>query len=168
MGLGVSNLGDQKGVTLAEYVANLRQDKQEYCEADTVTDDYLDEPVQIDAESIELEHNHDVDIVDTLGANELADVLVNVFNVGYNVFARAFSQGYVNLKEFEARPDELATIRKPLAKYLKSKDIQMSPGVALLIAVLVVYAPKTFLLMNAKKQAIKELKQAEHAEDNNE
>ena len=156
---------EKKGTMLSEYVENLQKDV-EYVEHDKINnDDHLDE--EFNSKDVEIKSEPErIDIVDTLGTNELADMLVNCFNVGFNVFARAFSQGYIDTKEYEARPDELASIRKPLASYLKTKKIDMSPGTVLLIAVLVVYAPKTIMLVNAKKQAKNELNQ-ENEQDSN-
>ena len=167
MALGIKTEIESKGITLAEYVANLQTDKQEYDSVNDATDDYLDEAETPEPLNVENEPADDgVDIIDTLGTNELADVFVNVFNVSFNVFARAFSQGYVDTEQFEARPDELASIKKPLRSYLKTKNVQMSPGMALLIVVLAVYAPKTFMLVSAKKQAIKELKEKNESDSN--
>jgi len=161
------NLGnadtENKGMTLAEYVANLQTDKQEYNEVNDATDDYLDAevPEVIESDNSAEQVEERINIVDTLGTNEMADVILNVFNVSFNIFGRAFAGKYIDTAEFEARPDELAAIKKPLRSYLKTKNIDMSPGAALLIVILAVYAPKTFMLMNAKKQAIKELKENE-------
>ena len=165
MGLGIKQ-EEKKGISIAEYVANLQTPKQVYSEIDSATDDYLDSTPQENIQHAEIEGNSEqIDVVETLGTGQLADVLVNIFNVSFNVFARTFSQGYVDTKFIEAQPDELDSIKKPLKLYLKTKNIEMSHATVLLMAVLVVYAPKTFMLINAKKQAIKEIK--EHAADTN-
>ena len=161
MPLGIKEKTEEKGMTLAEYVADLKTDKQEYNAADGATDDYLDAetPEVIDLENPTESGDEHINIVETLGTNEIAEVILSVFNVSYNVFGRAFAGKHIDTTEFEAKPEELATIRKPLRAYLKTKNVAMSPGAALLIAVLAVYGTKTFMLVNAKNQAIKELKQ---------
>jgi len=164
MGLGTEKLNAGKGITVAEYVKSLQEDKQAYDIKEDATDFHLDnqEPETVD---VETEQNPEqVDIIDTLGTNDLADFIVSTLNVSYNVFARAFSQGYIDSTPYEARADELDSIKKPLKAYLKTKSINMSPGTALLIAILIVYAPKTFMLVNAKKQAVKELKEKNEQE----
>ena len=158
---------ENKGMTLAEYVANLQTDKQEYDEVNNATDDYLDAEVP---EVVELDNpaeqgDDKINIVETLGTNEMAEVFLGVYKTALNTFIRAFSQGYVNTKEIEVSSEDLATIRIPLRSYLKIKKIDVSPGAALTMAVLAVTAPKILMLRNAKKQAIKELKENEQASD---
>jgi len=152
---------ESNGLTVADYVRSLQEDKQVFEDVNSGTDDYLD-GVESETEVIDAETGTEtLNITETLGTKELAEVLVNVFNVGFNIFARTFSRGHVDTQEFEATREELTTIRKPLAKYLKSKNVEMSAGTVLLIAVLMVYAPKTFMLIQAKKQAIKELQESD-------
>lgn len=158
MKVPVKKIEDEStGLTVADYVRSLQEDKQVFEDVNNDTDDYLDGEETV-TESVENEPET-LNITETLNTNELAEVLVNVFNVGFNIFARTFSRGHVDKQEFEATREELTTIRKPLAKYLKTKNIEMSAGTVLLIAVLMVYAPKTFMLISAKKQAIKELQE---------
>ena len=165
---GINLETGSKGITVAEYVSNLQTDKQVYDENHSGTDDYLDanETETVVVNDFESEQDTEVNILETLNPNELADVIVDTINISYNVFSRIYSQGHVDTQDFEARPDELRTLKKSWAKFLKTKDINVSPGTALLIAIVIIYAPKTFMLVQAKKQAKKELKE-KNAENSN-
>lgn len=167
----VGDIAEKKGITLAEYVANLQTDKQQYSEADTATDDYLDATPEDSNEPIDSEPESDtVDVVKTMGNKFLAETFCAIYGLTFNKATLLLSQGYFDTKKngCEMTDEDLAVIERPLRAYLDTVQMNMSPAGLLFTTVLGVSIPKLVTTVFLKKQAIKELKQSNEQQDSNE
>ena len=154
-GVSVSEIKENKGITLSEYVENLQKDV-EYVERDKINnDDHLD--AEFNSEDVEIKSEPEfANMVDSIGDKELADLIVSGTDMLW-YFGASFWAKHTDVSKIEMPEKARSRLCKDLARYLSINKIKTTPGMALFASAIMAYCPMTATLFITEKQAKKEL-----------
>lgn len=92
--------------------------------------------------------------IDSMTAGEISDMLIELVDIALPTGLAALAKG--DVADYKALPDQKKTLKKATTRYIKSKNIDIPPGLLLLLLFVFIYGPKVPEALSARKQVKQE------------